>query len=105
MREAVGENTVDDRVGVAELVVESGADDPLRQRPADVVDFLAYLVPDVRDALRRDAALEGYSDRCPPRKRIAGDVVQIRRFLDFLFDLFSDLQEGIGDRCARPLCL
>ena len=105
MREAVGDDAVDDRVGVAELVIEGGADDPLRQRPADVVDLLADLVPDARNVLRRDAALEGHSDRCAPRNRIAGDVVHIRRFLDLLFDLLGDLKKGVGNRCARPLRL
>ena len=72
----------------AELVVEGGADHPWRQRPADVVDFLAYLVPDVRDALRRDTALEGDSDRCPPRKRVAGDVATYGVSWTF-FSIFS----------------
>src|SRR5208337_3328101 len=48
MAEAVGGETVDDAVGVAELVVEAGADDALRHIVADVVDLLAHLVPDVR---------------------------------------------------------
>ena len=52
--EAVRREAVDDAVGVAELVVEAGPDDALRQGVADVVDLLADLVPDVRD--RRPAA-------------------------------------------------
>ena len=105
MREAVGHDAIDDRVGVAELVVEGRADDPLRQRPADVVDLLADLVPDIRNILWRNAPLQSHSDRCASRHRIAGDVVHIRRFLDLLFDLLGDLKKGVGDRRARPLRL
>ena len=53
--EAVRGEAVDDAVGVAELVVEAGADDSLRQRVADVAHLLAHLVPDVRH-LRRGAS-------------------------------------------------
>ena len=48
MREAVGGEGVDDPEGVAELVVEKGSDDPLRQGMAHVADLLTYLVPAVR---------------------------------------------------------
>ena len=46
--ESVRGEAVDDAVGVAELVVEAGPDDALRQRLADVAHLLAHLVPDVR---------------------------------------------------------
>ncbi len=46
--EAVGGEAVDDAVGVAELVVKTGADDALRQRVANVAHLLAHLIPDVR---------------------------------------------------------
>ena len=45
--EAVGGEAIDDAVGVAELVVEAGADDALRQGVADVAYLLAHLIPDV----------------------------------------------------------
>ena len=53
MGEPVGGEAVDDAVSVAELVVEAGADDALRQGAADVADLLAHLIPDVRDLSRR----------------------------------------------------
>ena len=46
--EAVSGEAVDDAVGVAEFVVEAGADDAGRQRVAHVADVLADMVPDVR---------------------------------------------------------
>ncbi len=52
VREAVRGEAVDDAVGIAELVVEAGADDALRQRVGDVVDLLAHLIPDVRHLSR-----------------------------------------------------
>src|SRR5262245_5918012 len=32
-------------------------------------------------------------------------MVQIRRFLELLLDLLGDLQQRVGERCARPLRL
>src|SRR5207249_11567919 len=49
VREAIGGERVDNAEDVAELVIEVGSDDPLRQCPFDVGDLLAYLVPDIRD--------------------------------------------------------
>ena len=57
MREAVGDEGVDQRIGVAELVVEERAGDARRQRVADVVDLLAHLVP--------EAAAPPARSRCP----------------------------------------
>ena len=52
MAEAVvGGKAVDQAVGVAEIVVEAGADHALRQGPAHVADLLAHLIPDVRHFL------------------------------------------------------
>ena len=59
MGEPVRGEAVDDAVGVAELVVEAGADDALRQRVADVADLLAHLVPDVRHLRRRASSPSG----------------------------------------------
>ncbi len=56
MREAVGGEGVDDAEGVAELVVEEGAADALRQGMAHVADLLAHLVPGIRDGLALGAA-------------------------------------------------
>ena len=63
VREAVRGEAVDDAVGVAELVVEAGADDALRQRVADVADLLAHLIPDVRHLRRGRRVLQVDEDR------------------------------------------
>ena len=46
-------------VGVAELVVEEGADHALGQRLADVADLLAHLIEGVLDGLAAHRALAG----------------------------------------------
>ena len=48
MAEPIGGETIDDAVGVAELVVEAGAHDALRQLVADIAHLFAHLIPDVR---------------------------------------------------------
>src|SRR5712691_8114939 len=105
MREAICGKAVDNRVRVAELIVEIGPDDSLWKRRADVVDFLTYLIPDIRNTPWRNRVLESNLDRCPPRQRKAAKVVQMRGFLELLLDPCSNLLKGIGDRCARPLRL
>src|SRR6476620_617052 len=47
MRETVGGEREDERIGIAELIVEEGALDALGQRLFDVADLLARLVPNV----------------------------------------------------------
>src|SRR5262249_34131920 len=105
MREAIGDKCVDNRERVAELIVETGSDDSLRKRRADVVELLTYLIPDIRNAARRDGVLESNLDRRPPRQRKAARVVEMGRFLELLLDSCSNLLKGVGDRCARPLRL
>ena len=68
MGEPVRGEAVDDAVGVAELVVEAGADDALRQVVADVVDLLAHLIPDVRH-LRRGRRIPSGRRRSSPCPR------------------------------------
>ena len=46
--EPVGYKAVNDAERLSEVVVEAGANDPLRQRAPDVADVLAHLVPDIR---------------------------------------------------------
>src|SRR6185312_10731596 len=48
MGETIGGERIHDAVGITELVVEGGPDDPRGQNAADVADLLAYLVPDPR---------------------------------------------------------
>ena len=81
MAEAVRRETVDDAVGVAELVVEAGPDDALWQGVADVADLLADLIPDVRDRLARGRAVQVDEDRALARAGVAAQIIEVGRLL------------------------
>ena len=99
---AVRGEAVDDTVGVAEVAVEAGADDPLRQRVADVTHLLAHPLPNARHLCRRRRVLQVDEDRGLPRARVALQVVQARRFLQLALDAVGNLLERVADRGARP---
>ena len=100
--EAVGREAVDDAVGVAELVVEVGADDALRQRAGDVAHLLAHLVPDVRHVGRPGRVLQVDEDRGAAGAGEALHVVEARRLLQLALQAVGDLLERVLDRGARP---
>ena len=102
MGEPVRGEAVDDAVGVAELVVEAGADDALRQRVADVADLLAHLIPDVRHLRRGRRVLQVDEDRGLARGRVALQVVEVRRLLELALEAVGDLLERVADRGAWP---
>ena len=81
MSEPIGGKPVDDAVGVAEFVVETRADDALRQVVAYVSDFLAHLIPDVRHLSRARRIFEVDEDRRLARGCVALQVVEVRRLL------------------------
>ena len=102
MGEPVGGEAIDDAVGVAELVVEAGADDALRQVVPDVVDLLAHLIPDVRNLGRRRRILQVDEDRGLPGGRVAFQIVEVRRLLELALEAVGDLLERVADRGAGP---
>src|SRR5271165_4898008 len=102
MSEPIGGKAVDDAVGVAELVVEAGADDALRQVVADVVDLLAHLIPDVRHLSRARRIFKIHEDRSLARGRVALQVVEVRRLLELALEPVGDLLERVADRGAGP---
>jgi hypothetical protein len=102
VREAIGGKSIDDTEDVAELVVEGGPDDALRQRAFDVGDLLAYLIPDVRYRLLRGRIQNIDVNRGRTRLGIALQVIEIWRFLQLLFDPIGDLQHRVVDRRPRP---
>jgi hypothetical protein len=80
-REAVGGEGVEDAVRVAEVVVEAWSDDTGRESPANVGDLLAHLVPFVRHILAARRAEQVDEHRRDPGRRVALDVVELRRLL------------------------
>src|SRR5207237_423201 len=105
VREAIGGERVDNAEDVAELVIEIGSDDPLRQCPFDVGDLLAYLVPDIRDLVLWRIVEYVDIDRRYTGLGLALEVVQPRRLLQFLFDPVGDLQHRVVDGGTRPIGL
>ena len=102
MGEPIGGEAVDDAVSVAELVVEAGADDALRQVVADVADLLAHLIPDVRHLSRRRRIFQVDEDRGLAGGRVALQVVEVRRLLELALEAVGDLLERVADRGAGP---
>src|SRR5271166_6525872 len=102
MREPVRGKAVDDAVSVAELIVEAGANDALRHVVADVVDFLAHLIPDVRHLSRRRRIFQVDEDPGLARGRLALQLVEVRRLLELALEAVRDLLERVADRGAGP---
>ena len=102
MGEPVGGEAIDDAIGVAELVVEAGADDALRQVVPDVVDLLAHLIPDVRNLGRGRRILQVDEHRGLPGGRVAFQIVEVRRLLELALEAVGDLLERVADRGAGP---
>ena len=102
MGEAVGGEAVDDAEDVAELVVEAGADDPGRQRGADVADLLAHVVPAVRHLASRRVAAQVDEDRGDAGTGVAGEEVEAWHLLDLALDALGHLQHGVLERGAGP---
>ena len=102
MGEAVGGESVDDPEGVAELVVETRADDAGRQRMADVADALANVVPDIGNLTRRRAAFQIDEDGRDAGARVAAQEIELRRFLQLALKPLGDLLQGVFDGGARP---
>ena len=103
VREPFGRERVNDAKDVAKLVVEARSENALRQCPLYVGDLLANLIPDVRDRLFRRTVEDVDIDRRDPGLGFALQVVERRRFLQFLLDPIGDLQHRVVDRCARPI--
>ena len=88
--------------GIAELVVEIGAEQALRQLAGDVADLLAHLVEGIRHFLRIRVALDLQGDDRAAGPRIGLDPVDMRRFLQLALDLVDDLVFHFLDGSAGP---
>ena len=100
--ESVRGEAVDDPEGIAELVVETWADDAGRQRMPHVADALADVVPDVRHLAGRCLALQVDEDRRQAGAGVAAQEVEVRRLLQRALDALGDLEQRVVDRGARP---
>src|SRR5690606_4304640 len=102
VREAVGGEPVDDPERVAEVVVEGGAHDALRQRVPDVADLVADLLPDGGDLLRRRVAAQVHEDHRLPGVRVAAQRIERRQLLEPALEPLGELEQRVVERRARP---
>src|SRR5215471_20439311 len=102
MGEPVGDETVDDAEGIAELVVEAGSHHAGRQGMAHVSDTLADMIPNVRHVSRRRAALQIDEDRGRAGASEAAQEVEAWGLLERLFEAVCYLIERLIKRCPRP---
>ena len=93
---------IERNVGIAEFVIEVGADHPLRKRLANVADFLARLIPGIFHRLPAHRALEVDEDVGEAGPRVGSDKVEPRYLLQLAFDLVDHLLLHLLDGSARP---
>ena len=103
--ETIAGDRKDVRVRVAEFVIEVGPLDPRRQRPANVADFLAHLVPGLRHLRRGRRIPDGEKDHRFAGLRVAADEIDVGHFLQLALDLVGDLLLDFACRRACPLRL
>ena len=102
MRKAVRGQGEDERIGVAELVVEERTLHALRQRLLDVADLLARLIPEIRHLGRGRRVLEGHEHHGLAGLGVALQIVEVRQLLELLLDAVGDLLHGFQRRGAGP---
>ena len=100
--EAIGREGVNDRIGVAEIIIEEGADDVGRQRVADVADLLAHLIPGVRHRRCLHTVLQVDEYRGVARLGVAANEIEARHFFQLLLDAVGDVANGFISGCPRP---
>src|SRR5262249_28271423 len=105
LREPVGNETVDDPEGIAELIVEARPYHARRQGVAHVAHALAYVIPGIRHFAGRRAALEVDEDGRAAWAREAAQEIEVRGFLEGLLDAVRHLIERLLEGGAGPASL
>ena len=100
--EAVAGDRVQGDEGVAELVVEIGAEQALRQFVRDIAGLLAHLIEGVGDFRRAGVARDVDLNDGAAGAGEGFHVVEMRRFLQLALDLVDDLILHVGERGAGP---
>ena len=103
VREPLCRERINDAEDVAELVIETRSQNALRQCPLDVGDFLANLIPDVRNCLLRRIVENVDINRRGAWLGFALEIIEGGRLLKLLLDAVGDLQHRVIDRRARPI--
>ncbi len=90
-------------VGFAEFIIEERTQHALRQGQLDVVDLLAHLIPCIDGFLGRGRFLQLQDDQRFARFGITADGIDVRRFLQLLFQLVRHLVGHLQGGGAGPL--
>ena len=72
---------------------------------ANVADFFAHLVPDMRDELSLGGVFQKHKHRGLARPGVALDVIEGVQLFELFLDAVGDLQHGVVHRGAGPLGL
>ena len=99
---AVAGHHIEDRIDVAEFVVDDGAEQIGRQLALHVGELLAQHVKQIGHVLGRRRILEGDLHRRECRLRIGLHLLEIGQFLQLLLDGVGDLGLHFGGGRARP---
>ena len=89
-------------VGVAEFVVEIGAEQAGRQFSADVAHLLAHLIEGVGDVAATGVALDLHGDDGAAGAGVGAHEIEMRHFLQLALDLVDDLVLHLLDRGSGP---
>ena len=89
-------------VGIAEFIIEEGADHAFRQRLADVADLLARLIERILDRLTAHGALEVDKDVGKAGSGVGAQEIEARRLLQLALDLVDHLVLHFLRGGARP---
>src|SRR5215472_8002390 len=100
--EPVSSETVDDPVGIAELVVKERPNNAGRQGVSHVADTLPHVVPDIGNLLpsRRLFQVDENGRDSGPGE--AADKIQVGRFLKCALESLGDLLKSVVHGSPRP---
>ncbi len=99
---AVAGHHIEDGIDVGEFVVDDRTEQSRRKLALHVDQLFAQQVKQIRHVLRRSRILERDLHRRKCRLRIGLHLLEIRQFLQFLFDGVGDLGLHFGSRGAWP---
>src|SRR3984885_10367410 len=102
MAESISGESVNEAVGVAEIIVETRADHALGQGPTHIANVLAHLIPDVRHLPCGGRAFEVDENRRQARTGIRAQEVQALCLLQLALKALGELGQGIVERCPWP---
>ena len=102
MGEPVSGETVNDAVGIAELVIEERTDNAGRQRVLHIANAFAHVIPDIGNLLPPRRLFQVDEDCRDSGPGEAADKIQVGRFLKRALESLGDLLKGVVHGRAGP---